>query len=105
MILKELPGENVVAGVVAPFKLGVFWDVVLMWHKGRGGKKSNGLSIIGERLIILGWMRGECECFRCAGLELIGICGGFFALLNSLGFKIVPAPREDPDDAGIYAPA
>lgn len=30
-------GENVVTGVVAPFKLhraifGVFWDVVLMWH-------------------------------------------------------------------------
>lgn len=40
MILKELPGENVVAGVVAPFKLGVFWDVVLMWHKGRGEKKA-----------------------------------------------------------------
>lgn len=73
--------------------------------QGKGGKKSNGLSMIGERLIILGWMWGECECFRCAGLELIGICGGFFALLNSLGFKIVPAPREDPDDVGIYAPA
>lgn len=29
--------ENVVAGVVAPFKLhsatfGIFWDVVFMWH-------------------------------------------------------------------------